>query len=513
MDIIDLLVIGAGPTGLTAAAEATRLGLSVRIVDRKASRSTFSKALVMHARTLEALGPLGIADTLVAEGAQFEALNVRFGDREPVRVDLGALDWGDTRFPYWLSIPQYATERVLEERLEALGGTVEWETSLVDLKQDEGAAHALLTGSDGTEAWCSARYVVGADGGRSKTRELVGIGMDRQSLGQSFILADAKTTCDLIPTEGHGWRADGGLLLIVPMPEAHMFRIIAHMPKVGPDDQVSLDATFLDEVVRERTGIAFGAHDLAWTSQFALSQGLSESYRSARVFLAGDAAHVHSPVGGQGMNTGIQDALNLVWKLALARAVSGEAAETYLASYEEERRPVAGAMVQATGRATKLLCARNPLLRFVIAMVGSRLVTRDRVQQILGRPMGMLDVAYAASAILPRSSAGSPLTAGQRLPDVPLGHGRLHDLLAPIGHTLLDLDAGTVSSDGEPAQLGPDDASCLRDALGQGLVLVRPDRIVGGTWNTMAALRAFPPADAAVQRGSNPGIYRSQVTS
>jgi NADPH-dependent dioxygenase len=300
----DLLIIGAGPTGLTAAACALHLGLSVRIVDRKAHRSTFSKALVMHARTLEALDTLGLADRFVAAGAPFEALNVRFGGRRPVRIDLGALAWGDTRFPFWLSIPQYETERLLEEHLEELGGALEWETSLVDLEQDAAGVTARLQTRGGREQRATARWVVGADGGRSRTRELVSIPMERESLEQTYVLADARTTCDLAPAEGHVWHAEQGLLLIVPMPEPGVFRIIAHAPELGPGDAAPLDAAWFDALILERSGVAFGAHDLAWTSQFVLSQGLSAGYRGGRVFLAGDAAHVHSPVGGQGMNTG-----------------------------------------------------------------------------------------------------------------------------------------------------------------------------------------------------------------
>lgn len=493
---VDLLVIGAGPTGLTAAAEALRLGLSVRIVDRKAHRSTFSKALVVHARTLEALDGLGIAGRLVAEGARFEALNLHFGPRAPVRVDLGALDWGDARFPFWLSIPQYATERLLEERLLELGGAVEWGTSLVGLSQHGEGVTARLRDAGGAEEECGSRWLLGADGGRSRTRELVGIGMDRESLAQTFVLADVKTRCDLTPTEGHVWHAEQGLLLIVPMPEPGVFRIIAHAPELGPEDRVELDAGYFDRMLLERAGLEFGSHDLAWSSQFVLSQGLSARYRAGRVFLAGDAAHVHSPVGGQGMNTGIQDAHNLLWKLALARDL-GEAAEPFLQSYEQERRPVAQAMVQGTGRATRVLGTTHPLLRPLLGAVGSRVAAWDRVQQMLGRGVGMLDVGYGASAILP--TGGRRGAVGERLPDPELVTGRLHGLLHPAGHTLIDLDGGRVSGLGGSQQLDHDDAGALRATLGSGQLLVRPDGIVAGLWPDLESLVAFGPAATAVR--------------
>ena len=499
---VDLLVIGAGPTGLTAACEALRQGLSVRIVDRKAHRSTVSKALVMHARTLEALEDLQLSQRLVAEGARFEGLNVRFGKREPVRVELGALGWTDTRYPFWLSIPQYATERCLEERLGELGGAVGWRTALESLEQDVDGVTAVLRRDDGGEERCRARWMVGADGGRSRSRDLVGLHMDRESLDKTFVLADVKTTCDLEQSEGHGWRGAQGLLLLVPMPEPDVFRLIAHVPNPG-EEPLTLDADSLDALILARTGMAFGSHDVTWSSQFELSQGLSDRYRAGRVFLAGDAAHVHSPVGGQGMNTGIQDAHNLVWKLALARDIGDAAAEPYLQSYEQERRPVAAAMVRGTGRATRALTNTHPLLIPLLGFVGSRLAATERVRRALARTTGMLDVAYPDSAIL-GPAGGCGTAPGHRVPNPELGDGlRLHDLLEGQGHTLLSFgsDLQVRGADGDLRSLPAEVASAAREALGlrgEGVLLVRPDRCVAGCWADRSSTESFGPAQAVV---------------
>lgn len=495
---VDLLIAGAGPTGLMAAAEALRQGLTVRIVDRKARRSTFSKALVMHARTLEALEPLGLASRIVAAGEQFRALNGKFLGRPAVRVDLGGLPWGDTRYPYWLSIPQFETERFLEERVGELGGAVAWNTSLHELEQDDDGVTATLRREDGGAETCRARWLLGADGGRSRTRELVGIAMQRESLNQTFVLADAKNTCELTPDEGHAWRAKQGLVLIVPMPEPNVSRIIAHVPGVGPDDRLALDEAFFDDLIRERTGIEFGAHELDWATQFVLSQGLSDRYRSGRVFLAGDAAHVHSPVGGQGMNTGIQDAQNLVWKLARAKR-TGAAAEPWLASYEQERRPVAHAMVQTTGLATKVLTNTNPVVRTLLAAVASRATKLAWVQTNFGRPIGMLNLGYERSDVLATTAVrGVALKPGQRLPNPELGDRRLHDLLDDVGHARIELGtAVTVTTDAEAEVLGDADGAAVREALGAGgdaVVLVRPDRCIAGIWRTVEELEAFEAA-------------------
>ncbi len=502
---VDVLVIGAGPTGLMAANEALRLGLSVRVVDRKAHRSTYSKALVMHARTLEAMEGLELADRLVAAGTQFKALNIRFSQGEPVRVDLGALDWGDTRYPFWLSIPQYETERQLEQRLGELGGKVHWATTLEGLTQDREGVSAELRGSDGKQQHCRARWLVGCDGGHSRTRELVGVPMDRQSLKQTFILADVKTRAALAQDEGHTWHARNGLLLVVPMPEPDMFRVIAHMPELPLNSRPVVDAPFLDKLIKQRTGIDFGSHDVAWTSQFVVHQGLSENYRAGRVFLAGDAAHVHSPVGGQGLNTGIQDAHNLLWKLALARNIGDEKAEPFLRSYEQERRPVAYTMVQRTSLATRVLTRTNGLLRLMLGPVGSRLAATGRVQQLLSRGVGMMNMRYERSAILPTGQGRrrAAVRAGRRVPNAAFRTGQtLHSLLDRKEHTLVEFN-GTARLSTAAQGLDAEAQRVLREAFGvegSALVLIRPDGIVAGVWAGLDALDEFAPARVARQR-------------
>ena len=332
---VDVFVVGAGPTGLTAACEALRHGLSVRIVDRKQGRSTYSKALVTHARTLEVFETMGVADAMLAEGVPFAALNAHTGpQRRAVRLDLLGLPWGDTAYPFWLSIPQYATEHILEEHLKNLGGAVEWGTSLDEVHNRGDHVEALVENDGGTEA-VTARWLVGCDGGRSRVRDQVGLRLKRRDAGATFVLADVKSTLSMVEDEGYVYLAPQGLLLIVPMPEPGRWRIIAHVPTPPTDSHLTVDTAFLNDMIRQRSGLEFGSHDIVWTSQFNLSHGLADHYRRGRVFLAGDAAHIHSPVGGQGLNTGVQDAHNLLWKLAMADC-SGSHAEKLLDSYEAQ---------------------------------------------------------------------------------------------------------------------------------------------------------------------------------
>ncbi|HEX5597983.1 MAG TPA: FAD-dependent monooxygenase [Micromonosporaceae bacterium] len=486
---VDVLVVGAGPTGLAAACEAARHGLSVRIIDRNAHRSTFSKALVLHARTLEVFETMGVSGPILAEGTRFAALNAHAGRRRRhVRIDLLALPWGDTAYPYWLSIPQYAAERILETHLNKLGHEVAWRTAFAELHDRGDHVEARLHRPDGGDEVVRARWLIGCDGGRSRVREQAGMHLNRADAGATFILADVQTTARLPEDEGHVFLDPEGLLLIVPMPEPRRWRVIAHVPA---SPSISIDAAFLDELIRRRSGIEFGSHEVTWQSQFNLTHGLVDRYRRGRVFLAGDAAHVHSPVGGQGLNTGVQDVHNLLWKLAIARRTDGSA-DDLLDSYEAERRPVARAMVAATARVTRLLTARNSATRRLFGLVAPRVLGRPAIQARLGRGVGMLDIGYPDSPLV-----GPAAGAGRRLANPTLRTGgRLHQRLDPLGYTWViqgcpdDVapnpeDPGLAGlplvflppgSFGEPA---PDLAR---------VVLVRPDRYVAAAGDTAEAV-------------------------
>ncbi|MBC2907412.1 FAD-dependent monooxygenase [Streptomyces cupreus] len=492
---VDVLIIGAGPTGLTAACEAIRHGLSVRIVDRKPCRSTFSKALVVHARTLEVFETMGVAEEILADGTRFTALNVNTRRRSPVRVDLLGLPWGDTAYPFWLSIPQYATERVLESQLNQEGGRVEWGVALEEISDNGDHVAATLEPGNGRREVVRARWLIGCDGGRSRVRDAVGLRLDRSDAGATFVLADIKTTSPLIEDEGHVFLAPEGLLLIVPMPEPRRWRIIAHVPQARKEASLLIDEAFLDDLIRRRSGIEFGSHDIAWTSQFQLSHGLADHYRRGRVFLAGDAAHIHSPVGGQGLNTGVQDAHNLLWKLAVARRAGTTAANDLLDSYEAERRPVAHAMVRGTARATSALTTRKGVPRALLGLLAPTALAQRSVQSRFGRGVGMLDIAYCTDS----STVGGTLAVGRRMPNPRLGSGvRLHHRLAPLGFSWVARgrpgethpDSGDPRWAGIPVVFLPDEE--LEDLPGlteaAPVVLVRPDRYIAATGRSPASV-------------------------
>ncbi|NIJ11427.1 2-polyprenyl-6-methoxyphenol hydroxylase-like FAD-dependent oxidoreductase [Saccharomonospora amisosensis] len=492
---VDVLVVGAGPTGLTAACEAIRHGLTVRIVDRKPHRSTYSKALVAHARTLEVFEAMGVAKAVVAQGVPFAALNPCAGARGRARrIDLLELPWGDTAYPYWLSIPQYATERVLEEHLELLGARVDWRVGLHGVREHEGHVEAWLERDDGTSELVRSRWLLGCDGARSSVREQAGLRLRREATGVTFVLADVKTTTELPEDEGHVFLSPQGLLLIVPMPEPGRWRIIAHEPEPA---STTIDAEFLDTLIRQRCGLEFGSHAVTWTSRFDLSNGVADRYRSGRVFLAGDAAHVHSPVGGQGLNTGVQDAHNLLWKLAAARDAPRETVEALLDSYDAERRPVAEQMVSATARATGLLTRRSGTLRRVLGTLAPLVLARPKVRARLGRNVGMLEVAYQRGPAL-----GEGSWSGRRMPNPVLSTGgRLHERLDPLRPTwvVTGLPISAVPASDAPGWRGfpvlqlP--AEELPDSAVPPVALVRPDRYIATSAATVERAWAAMPSD------------------
>lgn len=505
---VDVLVVGAGPTGLTAAAEALRHGLSVRVVERKAKRDGFSKALVVHARTMETFAFMGIDREIRARGATFAALNLHFNHRRRhVRVDLVNQPWGDTEYPYWLSVPQYDTERVLETHLRKLGGEVEWERSLLSLTDcgefvEATVAHGDRDGGDETVETLRARWVVGCDGGRSAVRDQAGITVKRTGAGTTFLLADVKTTSNLVENEGHMFLASEGLLILVPMPEPDRWRVIARVP-AGSDSAGPVDAARLDDLVLERAGIVFGAHDITWTSTFDLSHGVADRFSSGRIFVAGDAAHVHSPVGGQGLNTGVQDAYNLLWRLAESRSATPDNAEKLLRAYDTERRGTAGPMVRGVARMTAMMTSPRRVVVHMRGLISPLAVSRAFVQSRLARGVGMLNLSYAGPFAHCRFTLWS---AGHRLPNPMLRSGdRLYDRVQAAGYSWVvrsnrELD-GDLPDEHDPSWRGlpvvvipetegRESASSRRRNR---VVLVRPDRYIAAVGRHPESLRPAAP--------------------
>ena len=337
----DVVIVGAGPTGLTLAGALEQRGIRTVVLDRQREGSNTSRAAVVHSRTLEMLERLGVVERLVERGVHAARFSIRDRDRVLVPIQFDRLP---TRYPFTLMISQAATEAVLRERLAEVGGRVLWCRTVVSVAQDESGVTATLEG--GTRV--RGRYLVGADGMHSIVRETLGVGFPGAQYQQSFTLADVRLAGDVPRDEVQLYFSPEGFLVVAPLPD-ELYRIVATVDSAP----VEPDAAFIQALLDNRGPARKRAvvEQVVWGSRFHVHNRLAQTYRKGRVLLAGDAAHVHSPAGGQGMNTGIQDAVVLAD--ALTRAVRGND-EHGLDEYVRDRKAVAGDVMRLADRLTRL---------------------------------------------------------------------------------------------------------------------------------------------------------------
>jgi 2-polyprenyl-6-methoxyphenol hydroxylase-like FAD-dependent oxidoreductase len=339
---------------LTLACALAQNGVKSVVVDRLDSGLNTSRAAAVHARTLEVLDELGVTARLHAQGQVVPTFVLRDRDRVVARIAFNRLP---TRFPYVLMVPQNVTEAVLGERLRALGGDIVRPCVVTALSQTDAGVDVTLAADGEPLRTVRARYVVGADGMHSTVREHAGIGFTGAAYEESFILADVRLTWGLSRDEVMGFLSPAGMVIVAPLPGGR-HRIVATMDDAPEHPSLADVQAVMD--TRGPEGEPARITDIAWSGRFRVHHRLADRYRAGRIFLAGDAAHVHSPAGGQGMNTGIQDAIALATELT--RLVKG-GAESGLDSYEQIRRPVAQRVVAFTDRMTRMATLRGPRRR------------------------------------------------------------------------------------------------------------------------------------------------------
>lgn len=353
----DVLIVGAGPTGLTLAAALAQRGVRARVIDRLSAGDNTSRAAVIHARTLEVLEPLGVASALVARGLQAQRFTIRDRDRVLVPIGFAQLP---TRYPYTLMVSQAVTEQVLLERFAQLGGQVQRPRTFVGLAQDDTGVVATL--DDGNRL--RARYVVGCDGMHSVVREQTGIRFEGGSYGESFVLADVRLSGSVPADEVRLYFSPGGMMVVAPLPDG-VHRIVAPVDDAPEQPSAAYVQGLLDARGPQAQRALVG--DVLWGSRFRVHHRVADRYRAGRVLLAGDAAHVHSPAGGQGMNAGILDAMALAG--ALRQALAGDASA--LDGYGAQRRPVAQQVVAFADTLTRMATVRPGLRALRNAVLGT----------------------------------------------------------------------------------------------------------------------------------------------
>jgi 2-polyprenyl-6-methoxyphenol hydroxylase-like FAD-dependent oxidoreductase len=483
----EVLIVGAGPTGMTAAIELKRMGMHVRIIDKSNHLAQHSQALVVQARTLEQFQRYGLADAAIGHGRRLR--EAKFYSEGKLIVDF-KLNGVPSLYPFALFIPQSETEALLNSHMESLGMETEREVELISLTQQPDL-RATLRRADGQTEEVSPRWVIGCDGAHSVVREKTGIVFEGASVGISFFLADAEITgADVPQDELSLYLSHGNVVFMARLTDRIVRLIVAlhEQPKIDSDRELTVQE--LQRMV-DRVGVRIQIRSAEWMTPFHVTDRQAKHYRVGNVFLAGDASHIHSPVGGQGMNTGIQDVANLAWKLA---AVARGADDALLDSYEEERGEVGKALLRFTERGLKLATISNPIIEKLRDTFAPIVVLLPPVQRGAVGFVSETAIEYRSSSIVADYGGDGYMRAGDRLPDLPLQNriGRsslLEDWTAPKHRVFgLNLDKDDIETmkhelhDAEVVAVStPDLDDEGRRLLGdEGKIFVlRPDGYVG----------------------------------
>jgi 2-polyprenyl-6-methoxyphenol hydroxylase-like FAD-dependent oxidoreductase len=494
----DVLVAGAGPTGLILALWLTKLGATVRIVDKVAEPGTTSRALGVQARTLELYAQVDLADALMERGCPFIAANLWVKGRRRARVPFGRMGEGISRYPYMLIFPQDEHERLLIDRLETLGVRVERPVELTGFEDRGDRVVGRLRRADGGEETCETAFLAGCDGARSRVREALGTGFPGGTYTHLFYVADAVARGPVMNHELHVALDEADFLAVFPMKGDGRARFIGTIKDMSSASARALEWSDVSRTVIERLGIEIDR--INWFSTYHVHHRLAAHFRAGRVFLAGDAGHIHSPVGGQGMNTGLGDAINLAWKLAAV--LSGRADTRVLDTYEPERMAFARRLVATTDRAFQVVTSETAKARLIRTEVVPRvmplLFSFAFMQRFMFRTVSQTAIQYRASALSAGKAGG--VAAGDRVPWVAPQAGTA-DNYAPL--RALDWQAhvyGNVSPALSAAVAHAGfalHAFAWRDAIGAaGLArdaayLIRPDGYVGWAGSDAAALTRY----------------------
>ncbi|GAB2884662.1 FAD-dependent monooxygenase [Streptomyces mayteni] len=541
-----VLIAGAGPTGLTAACALLRQGVDVTVVDRRSGPATAPKAIVMWSGALEVFDRLDVAAPLAERALPLSGASYWSRGRKVAAVAFGGLP--NTRFPGPLCVPQPVTEELLYERLTQLGGTVRWNTTVLTVTADDSSATVTLDEGEGegegAESTLRARWLIAADGMHSTVRGALGVPFEGDTYPRDFLLGDvvldAAGGSPLPEAEAQYHLTPDGVLVVVALPKGG-HRVFFDQPAGTRTDRP--DTAELQQLLDERGPGRWRIGESWWTSRFQVHTRVAGAFRHGAVFLAGDAAHVHSPAGGQGLNTGVQDGYDIGWKLA---AVCRGADESLLDSYQAERRPAAVRAVRNADRQTKLWLVRNPVVRALRDTLLRRLSKSGALERRIIPELAQIDLDLTASPAVDAVPGGDGVTPGRRMSDTVLTPVRgalaatLHGYLAAGRHAVVVLDDGTAAercakaAEQARASFAPGAVDVLLVTAGQApdaasydvaiaataataterrpaqAVYVRPDGMVGARLvldgsRAIGELLARVPESADAQAGDTPG--------
>jgi 2-polyprenyl-6-methoxyphenol hydroxylase-like FAD-dependent oxidoreductase len=442
----DVLVVGAGPVGLTMACELARHGAACRIIDKAPAPSETSKALGIFPRTLEVFQMMGIVEEVLGAGLKIDGISFYNRGGQIGHIGFSCLP---CRYRFAISLPQNQTEQILCQLLMKCGVHVERSKEFVGLSQINEGVRSVIRDSNGNEETIESEWLIGCDGAHSGVRHALSLPFEGEAYTETFLLADTKVESSLDRIHIHLFLADDGIVGIFPF-RSELCRVIASVGEWKENSEESeLQLAEVQALVDRRTGQDIQLRDAVWLSRFQIARRKIHEFRFGRVFLAGDSAHIHSPAGGQGTNTGIQDAFNLAWKMA--QVIHRHSPVSLLDSYTEEREPVAKMVLNLTDRLTRMATLQNPfgqqLRNALLPLLTGIHLVEDRVAET----MAEIGIHYRRSSVV-AGKTGHALHAGDRAPDCCLFDGisnepiLLLDRLRKPMHQLLFF-AGSSSED------------------------------------------------------------------
>ncbi|HLB58150.1 MAG TPA: FAD-dependent monooxygenase, partial [Gammaproteobacteria bacterium] len=392
---IPVLITGAGPTGLSMAVELNRHGIAFRIIDKQTKPVPTSNALVAQTRTLEVWEDQGLLSDALTRGNILRGFNFYAKNKNIIHLDLNILN---SDYPFVLGIAQHQTEVMLLDYLKNQGISVERETELIDFSEEKNQVKTTLRHPNGETEVLQADWVIACDGARSLLRTRCHIPFLGKELSQHFVLADLKIKSELPSNQVYAFMSDNGPLLLIQFDQNYS-RLIA---EVTHDPELSAAKSVTDEqlkrLVRERSPFKLELEKPVWTSGFWIHERIVSSYRHNNIFFAGDTAHIHSPAGGQGMNTGIQDVYNLAWKLALV--INKKAPSTLLDSYHIEREQVGKSVLKKTTLLTWMISLHHPVLSFIRNWILSHVMRFEKIRKKIAEDMTQLAIHYKNSSVI-----------------------------------------------------------------------------------------------------------------
>jgi len=495
-----VLIVGAGPTGLTAALELSRLGVAVKLIDRSDAPATTSRAIGVQARTLELFDQRGLADEMLQLGNPGRFGSIYGGGKRVFHLDFAHVE---SRYPYLLFISQAETERILRDACTRNGVQPEWKTELVGVKQDAlshdaSPVQAILKRPDGTLEQVASPWLISAEGAHSLVRTTLDLLYEGHTREEQYALGDLLIDGDLPDTDFHIFSSDHGFMGLFPMGGTH-FRLIASNPLSQPSKDTAPSLDELQKIYDQRSHIPARFHDMTWSSWFRINSRMVQRLKIGRFFLGGDAAHIHSPAGAQGMNTGIQDMINLCWKLAMV--MHGKASASLLDTYEEDRLPVMRNVLSRTDSLTTTIGTENLIVRTLFNHLGPFIGGTELVQENATANMSQVALGYRDSPLSENHGHSGSIKAGDRLPDMQVRQRtdsgwrdtHLHAILNPSHLTLVIAapETATIPDDIRAAvprdrmiEIAPaagDAGAQFETAFGRSghVILARPDGCAG----------------------------------